>query len=186
MSLVLKITFPFSFVLISLDTNVIFNHQAGSTVVYWFSLSTRNQRVMGSNPTWCVCPYEDNLSTIVSSNPGVVNEHLTSRNLLYKQYISRVNFFANQDFKTFLWVVNFAIEEERMDREISIIHSFACALCTVLLVLLTQVTFSGSHSECVGIGGKFFARRWIREQHPTRKIRENKPPRNIWRIQYFL
>ena len=36
-----------------------------------------------------------------------------------------------------------------MDGEIRLIHSFARALCTVLLVLRTQVVFS------VGIGGKF-------------------------------
>ena len=31
-------------------------HAYGSTVVYWFVLSTHNQRVVGSIPTRCVCP----------------------------------------------------------------------------------------------------------------------------------
>ena len=54
--------------------------------------------------------------------------------------------------------LNLRSRRRAMDGEISIIHSFARALCTVLLhvVLRTQVTFPGSHS-CVGIGGKFFA-----------------------------
>ena len=37
-------------------------------MVYRFVLSARNQRVVGSNPTRCVCP-----KTIVSLNLGVVN-----------------------------------------------------------------------------------------------------------------
>ena len=45
----------------------------------------------------------------------------------------------------------FAIEEESNGLgEISIIHSFAHALCTVLLVLRTQVAFG------VGIGGNIY------------------------------
>ena len=56
----------------------------------------------------------------------------------------------NRDFKTFTRVVKFAIEEEsnhgrRSEKSVSI-HSFACALCTVLLVLriCSRILASGS------------------------------------------
>ena len=49
--------------------------------------------------------------------------------ILYTLYISRVKFFANQDFKTFSRVVKFAIEEEytsRIHASGSEVNIFAC------------------------------------------------------------
>ena len=44
--------------------------------MYWFVLSTCNQRVMGLNPTQCIyTPRQGILSTFVPLDPGVVNEY---------------------------------------------------------------------------------------------------------------
>ena len=47
----------------------------GSTVVQWFVLSSCNQRVVGSKPTWCMCPQTRHFIHIISLDPvpGVVN-----------------------------------------------------------------------------------------------------------------
>ena len=69
------------------------------------------------------------------------------------------------------------------DGEISIIHSFARALCTVLLVLLVHK----SHS-CVGNSGSKVNFVCVVEfVNSTRltKFAKIKPLQNIWRIQYF-
>ena len=50
------------------------NLTVGSTVVHWFLLMNHNQRVMGSNPTHCICPMTRHfVHNIVSLDPGVVN-----------------------------------------------------------------------------------------------------------------
>ena len=78
--------------------------------------------------------------------------------------------------------VKFAIEEKSNGKKkISIIHSFARALCTVLLVLRTQVAFP-SHSWS-GLEVNFLC---VKFANRTRlaKFAKIKTPRNIWRIQY--
>ena len=68
-------------------------------------------------------------------------------------------------FYAFSRVVTFAIEEEINGWRIGIIHSFACALCTVL-VLRTQVAFMCRD------GGNFL--RVVKFTNRTRKIKTPK------------
>ena len=71
------------------------------------------------------------------------------RILLYAPYILRVKFFANRDFKTFSWVVKFAIEEEsngHRNQYLSFTHfqkaKLAILPCTCTVYCTTSIAYT--------------------------------------------